>query len=76
MPRPSVRPVKRDVKSALEEIRRELLEARELLEQSMSGRTKPFEVVALVDQNGSFSSETIGAMVLTSVPLLREFVPR
>ena len=63
------------------EIRRILLvgtspEARELLDQSMSGRTRPFEIVALVDQNGNFSSETTGAVVMNTIPLLREFVPR
>jgi len=61
------------------EVRRILLvgtstEARELLEQSLSGKTRPFEVVAIVDQNGMFSSETSGAVILHTMPLLREFV--
>ncbi len=50
------------------------LEARELLAQSASGKGQPFQVVAVVDQNGMFSSEVGGAMVMKAVPLLREFV--
>jgi len=51
------------------------LDARELLAQSASGKGRPFEVVAVVDQNGMFASEIGGAQVMSSVPLLREFVP-
>src|SRR5579872_3773839 len=62
------------------EVRRILLvgtsvDARELLAQSASGKGRPFEVVAVVDQNGMFSSEVGGAVVMRAVPLLKEFVP-
>ncbi len=61
------------------EVRRILLvgtsaEAQELLSQSMSGKTRPFEVVAVVDQNGNYSSESTGAIVMNTIPLLKEFV--
>lgn len=50
-------------------------EARALLAGNIGGRSAPFEIVALVDQGGLLSSESSGATVLTTVPLLREFVP-
>jgi exopolysaccharide biosynthesis polyprenyl glycosylphosphotransferase len=51
-------------------------EARTLLAENIGGRSGPFEVVALVDQNGLLSSESAEATVLTTVPLLKEFVPK
>ena len=51
------------------------LDARELLAQSASGKGRPFEVVAVVDQNGMFASEVGGAIVMRAVPLLKEFAP-
>jgi len=62
------------------EVRRILLvgtseEARELLAESMSGRTRPYEVVAVVDRNGNSSLNDSGAMVISAMPLLKEFVP-
>jgi exopolysaccharide biosynthesis polyprenyl glycosylphosphotransferase len=68
------------------EVRRILLvgtgeEARELLTQSMSGKSRPYEIVAVVDRSGSFFSagmgnigDTNGPTVIRSMPLLNEFV--
>ncbi len=62
------------------EVRRILLvgmseDAHELLTQFMSGKTRPFEIVAIVAQDGNFPPEPVAALKLTTVPFLREFVP-
>lgn len=49
-------------------------EARALLAESLSGQTHPFEIVAMVDRSGTFAKESSGAIVLATVPLLKEFV--
>ncbi|MDP4198945.1 MAG: sugar transferase [Bacteroidota bacterium] len=49
-------------------------EARALLAESTSGRIHPFEIVAMVDQGGSLSQDSSAALLLTTVPLLKEFV--
>jgi exopolysaccharide biosynthesis polyprenyl glycosylphosphotransferase len=51
-------------------------EARTLLAESLSGRTHPFEVVALVDRSGSLMHESPGPLVLANVPLLKDFVSK
>ena len=61
------------------EVRRILLvgagdEARELIEDSASGKLRPFEVVAIVDQSGTYSNDDSSAVILHTVPLLKEFV--
>jgi exopolysaccharide biosynthesis polyprenyl glycosylphosphotransferase len=62
------------------EVRRILLvgggeQAQEMLTQSIGGSMGPFEVVALVDQNGSLMLDGSKAIVMTTVPLLKEYVP-
>jgi exopolysaccharide biosynthesis polyprenyl glycosylphosphotransferase len=61
------------------EVRRILLvgageQAQELLAQSASGKTRPFEVVALVDQTGNTAAGGTIASVMTTLPLLKEYV--
>ena len=68
------------------EVRRILLvgtgeEARELLTQSMTGKSRPYQVVAIVDRSGDFYStgmgnagETGSPTILKAMPLLNEFV--
>ncbi len=62
------------------EVRRILLvgmseDAQELLAQTMAGKTRPFEVVAIVSQNGTYNSDSPHVLTLSAVPLLRDFVP-
>ena len=62
------------------EVRRILLvgtgaQAMELLSQSPEGKGRPFEIVAVVDQTGVFAGHSNGVAVMSSVPMLREYVP-
>ncbi len=62
------------------EVRRILLvgmstEARELLAQSIAGKTRPFEIVAIVDRHGEFPMNDGGVVTMNVMPLLKEFVP-
>ncbi len=49
-------------------------EARELLMQSLAGKTKPFDIVAVVDSNGLLSNNS-EIETLTASPSLREYIP-
>jgi exopolysaccharide biosynthesis polyprenyl glycosylphosphotransferase len=62
------------------EVRRILLvgmsdEALELLTPTMSGKNRPFEVVAIVALHGNIPHEGTGVVVLSTVPFLIDFVP-
>ncbi|HEY3876312.1 MAG TPA: exopolysaccharide biosynthesis polyprenyl glycosylphosphotransferase [Candidatus Kapabacteria bacterium] len=50
-------------------------DARELLMQSLAGKTKPFEIVSVVDANGLLSNHS-DVETLTTIPSLREYVPK
>ncbi len=61
------------------EVRRILLvgageQAQELIADSASGKLRPFEVVAIVDQSGTYTADDSSAIILHAVPLLRDFV--
>jgi undecaprenyl-phosphate galactose phosphotransferase len=50
-------------------------DARVLIRDSETATSRPFEVVAVVDQNNALRSEGIRPMLLSVMPLLTEFVP-
>ena len=50
-------------------------EARELLQQSMEGKTKPFDIVAVVDSNGLLSQST-EVDTLPEIPSLSDYASR
>lgn len=50
-------------------------EARVLIRDSETATSRPYEVVAVVDQNNTLSSETLRPVLLNSMPLLSEYVP-